>query len=576
MSQVINSNHLLENFEKHIKVIAGPGAGKTHWLALNIKNVLHNSTRLGKTRQIACITHTNTAVETLLSRLETSKDAVLVSTIHSFLYQHVVKPYISFIADEVGFNSSNLQGHDDIKVSRRQVEWWLEQHPNKYKLKHPFSKNQLINLPNNLSALKNWLMTLNFQLDGQNNIYLQHNKSAAYYIDSNNRKYLSAGAITLLQTDLMSFKKSYWSKGRMSHDDVLFFSFKIINKYPFVLDILRSKFPYFYIDEFQDSHPIQIAILKLLAEKETIIGIIGDSAQAIYEFQGADASQLLNFNIDKMHTYIIEDNRRSSNEIVIFLNQLRLDLKQKPLRGYQGEKPLLIVGDVKKCLSYIVDIKGHSNLITLSRDNQTVNYLKELGNSNSPNSNLLERMKSEDKTSKRWITLISYMISIEYSIKNNFKKSLSEIINQIPDQRTALKTIFKLSSQYSSFKNISLLNFIKILKENYNVDIAMPTSGTAKTFYSQILYSDLAICLYLENDNTQHKTIHKSKGEEFDNVLVIEKEIDYLTSFDINNEEHRIRYVAVSRTKDNLFISVPSLDNNLKIAISQRIQILEV
>lgn len=86
----------------------------------------------------------------------------------------------------------------------------------------------------------------------------------------------------------------------------------------------------------------------------------------------------------------------------------------------------------------------------------------------------------------------------------------------------------------------------------------------------------MAICLYLENDNTQHKTIHKSKGEEFDNVLVIEKEIDYLTSFDINNEEHRIRYVAVSRTKDNLFISVPSLDNNLKIAISQRIQILEV
>ena len=83
MANSITSDDLIP-IEQHFRVSAGPGAGKTHWLINHMKNVLHTSLRLGKTRKIACITYTNIAVLTILSRLGTSSNSVEVSTIHSF------------------------------------------------------------------------------------------------------------------------------------------------------------------------------------------------------------------------------------------------------------------------------------------------------------------------------------------------------------------------------------------------------------------------------------------------------------------------------------------------------------
>jgi DNA helicase II / ATP-dependent DNA helicase PcrA len=113
----INSESIISDIESHFKVSAGPGAGKTYWLVNHIKNVLHNSDKLFRTRKIACITYTNIAVETILYRLGTSAEQVEVSTIHSFLYKHLVKPYATFIADEYGLNIDEMDGHDDIVLS---------------------------------------------------------------------------------------------------------------------------------------------------------------------------------------------------------------------------------------------------------------------------------------------------------------------------------------------------------------------------------------------------------------------------------------------------------------------------
>jgi DNA helicase-2/ATP-dependent DNA helicase PcrA len=66
-----------------------------------------------------------------------------------------------------------------------------------------------------------------------------------------------------------------WAKGYIHHDDVLFFSWILINKYPFLLTILRAKFPYFFVNEFQDTNPIQVKIVQKIAEEETIVGVVG-------------------------------------------------------------------------------------------------------------------------------------------------------------------------------------------------------------------------------------------------------------------------------------------------------------
>ena len=89
MATSITSNDLIP-IEQHFRIYAGPGAGKTYWLVNHIKNVLHTSLRLSKTRKIACITYTNIAVETIQKRLGTSANQVEVSTIHSFLYKHII------------------------------------------------------------------------------------------------------------------------------------------------------------------------------------------------------------------------------------------------------------------------------------------------------------------------------------------------------------------------------------------------------------------------------------------------------------------------------------------------------
>lgn len=89
-----------------------------------------------------------------------------------------------------------------------------------------------------------------------------------------------------IKNDLyFEYKKMMWEKGIVHHDDVLFFSFQIIKKFPFVINVLNAKFPYIFIDEFQDSNPIQVEIFKMLELVDSKIGVIGDFAQSIYGFQ---------------------------------------------------------------------------------------------------------------------------------------------------------------------------------------------------------------------------------------------------------------------------------------------------
>ena len=103
MAIEIKSDTLID-VNHHFRVSAGPGAGKTHWLALHVAHVLKDSERLGKMSKIACLSYTNVGADTLMGRLRDDRSRVLSCTIHSFLYGHIVKPYLHFIAKEEGFN----------------------------------------------------------------------------------------------------------------------------------------------------------------------------------------------------------------------------------------------------------------------------------------------------------------------------------------------------------------------------------------------------------------------------------------------------------------------------------------
>ncbi|WP_263576508.1 UvrD-helicase domain-containing protein [Acinetobacter pseudolwoffii] len=575
MSININSGDILENFDQHVKIIAGPGAGKTYWLASNIKHILINSNRLGKSRKIGCITHTNTAVDTLINRLNLNTDKISVSTIHSFLYKNVVKPYISFIANDYGFNYEKLHGHDDVEIRISIIRQWLDLHPKKENLKNPFTYNQLVKLPNNMSALKNWLKSLSFKLNNDKKIFIDYDNSKALFLSGGSQVRINATTLNLLKDDFISFKKIYWAKGIMSHDDVLFFSYEILTKFDFVLNILRAKFPYLYIDEFQDSHPIQVEIIKLIAEKETNIGIIGDTAQSIYEFQGSNPTQLLNFHLENIQNYTISDNRRSTNQIISLLNSIRSDLIQNPLRNENGDTPILLIGDLNNSLGFLKNDLGITDFTVLTRNNETVLNLEKIDRLSSGDVDLLNQVKVADNNYLRIKTILSFINSIEYCVAGNFKKSLSEMMKHNDIESEAFLTLIIFSSQYSKLKNKSLFDFIKQLKVDFKVDIPLPNSNTRKV-YESISYSSFTLSIFSESQIERYLTIHKSKGEEYNNVFLVDDNLDYLLDFDIKSEEHRIRYVAMSRAREKLIISIPSLKDEIRNQLDSKFKIYDV
>ena len=245
--------------EKNFRVSAGPGAGKTYWLVNHLRNVQKHSRRLDSSRKIACITYTNIGVEAILKSLGTEFEQIEVSTIHSFLYKHILKPYCAFLADEYGLNAVAVSGHDDSFVHGKKVRHWLENHQEAHKLKHPFSVKQLLNTPLNYGSLRRWLEAITYKFDESGTLTITSDQSRSFYEDPNGEtRLLSKQCVKVLETGLLEYKKLYWSHGIIDHDDVLFLSYQLIERHPFLLEVLRAKFPYFFIDEFQDSNPIQV------------------------------------------------------------------------------------------------------------------------------------------------------------------------------------------------------------------------------------------------------------------------------------------------------------------------------
>ena len=548
---LISSDTLIPT-EHHFRVSAGPGAGKTYWLVKHIKNVLHHSKRLGKTRKIACITYTNIAVEKILSQLGTAANQVEISTIHSFLYKHIVKPYASFLVDDYGLNVAEMDGHDDIVLS-------------------------------NYSFLNEWKVKTKQQRIAEDNLLVEAFKATKWKFNNigdlivNTDYPHKVGAYSIKTDSYFEYKKMTWGKGVIHHDDVLFFSYQLIKKHPFVIQVLQSKFPYFFVDEFQDTNPIQVAILRLIGEKETVVGIIGDEAQSIYGFQDAEPKQFHSFVLPNIADYVIADNRRSTNQIIEVLNSVRVDIKQKKYRNENGEKPAIIVGEMIAALRKAKVMSNNEPVYSLSRKNITSNAMKKEVNGTSFNDKLIEELSAKDKPSSsnhyRSKIVIACMKAIEFARESKFNDAIKELERICKDKndknngkKEALKHICLLLKKYNTFKDKSLLDFYTIVKSEIKSNISKLASGAAKTFYEGHSYQQLALCVKITEDVSRHKTIHKAKGDEFENVLIVLKEesdLEFLLNPNLNaKEEQRINYVAISRAINRLFINIPSLSEN--------------
>ena len=121
--------------------------------------------------------------------------------------------------------------------------------------------------------------------------------------------------------------------GAMDFDDLLLKTNELLTRFPEVLAKYQNRFRYILVDEYQDTNHSQYLIVRALSDRFQNICVVGDDAQSIYAFRGANINNILNFqkDYDNVKLYRLEQNYRSTKNIVnaansiIDKNQTKLD-----------------------------------------------------------------------------------------------------------------------------------------------------------------------------------------------------------------------------------------------------------
>ena len=290
----------------------GAGSGKTETLKQTLEYISTNY----PDRKIACITHTNLAVDEIKSRVGTQ---YTVSTIHSFL-NDFIKNYkrnmhkvivelfrldvmVRKEVNEYGGNETNKkkEEHNRYKKIHTKYSSFLfrvkKERFEKVEGKREYDKN-----PDDFNA------ALNEKITQLNDEVLQQIQNH----DFNTIKYN--------ETSFNNFHDLTFG-----HDDLLTMSSLLFDRYPILGKILQDKFDCIFIDEYQDTNKkvIDIFLNKTPNPDKMIVGLFGDSMQAIYEDGVGDVETYINngalIKINK------EDNYRCSEQVKDFINKLRTD-----------------------------------------------------------------------------------------------------------------------------------------------------------------------------------------------------------------------------------------------------------
>ncbi len=286
--------------EGPVLIIAGPGSGKTRTLTHRIAYLI----AAGKARpyQILALTFTNKAAREMKERIQklvgdTAAKGMWMGTFHATFAR-----LLRTEADKIGFTADfSIYDTDD---SERILKQLMERFRIDSK---QFSTRLMRSL---ISGAKNGLV------------------SPAEY---------ARLAVTEQQAKAAQLYGPYEEALRranaMDFDDLLIRPIELFQKSPETLERYQTRWSYVHIDEYQDTNHAQYVLAKMLADKHRNICVVGDDAQSIYAFRGADIGNILSFQRDYPDAKVIrlEQNYRSTKRIlqladsIIKRNQDRLD-----------------------------------------------------------------------------------------------------------------------------------------------------------------------------------------------------------------------------------------------------------
>ena len=277
-------------------IIAGAGSGKTRVLTVRISYLMS----LGVDAfNILALTFTNKAAREMKKRIADIVGTNEAKNLWMGTFHSVFARILRSEADKLGFpsNFTIYDTQDSVRlISAIIKEMQLDK--DIYKPKQVLSR---------ISSYKNSLITVKAYL---NNPELQEQDAMS--------KKPRLGEIYANYVD-RCFKA-----GAMDFDDLLLKTNELLNRFPDVLAKYQDRFRYILVDEYQDTNHSQYLIVRALSDRFQNICVVGDDAQSIYAFRGANINNILNFQKDyeNVKTYRLEQNYRSTKNIVEAANSI--------------------------------------------------------------------------------------------------------------------------------------------------------------------------------------------------------------------------------------------------------------
>src|SRR5699024_7009390 len=235
---------------------------------------------------------------------------------------------------------------------------------------------------------------------------------------------------------------------------------------------------------------------------------------------------LLEYSESKqLNSHSLNENQRSTYQIFVLVKDIRSDITQTHCNDKESISVSVLVGDRNKAFIEASKISNNHLITSLSRDNVTSNAMKISIEKNNLDKKMLGKFKEVDSKSKRINSIIPIIHSIELVINIKYNEKIKKIglvfkENDKPKQQP-LSTLSSIIKHYSEFRDGTLMDFYNTLKSVLVVKLPSFRKGKIKTFYETTSYYQLAICVNIVDDISNHITVHKAKGDEFENVLVI-------------------------------------------------------
>lgn len=277
-------------------IIAGAGSGKTRVLTVRISYLMS----LGVDAfNILALTFTNKAAREMKKRIADIVGNNEAKNLWMGTFHSVFAKILRIEAEKLGYpsNFTIYDTQDSVRlISAIIKEMQLDK--DIYKPKQVYSR---------ISSYKNSLITVK-----------------AYF---NNPELMEADAMSKkprMGEIYQNYVERCFKSGAMDFDDLLLKTNELLNRFPDVLAKYQDRFRYILVDEYQDTNHSQYLIVRALSDRFQNICVVGDDAQSIYAFRGANINNILNFqkDYDNVKTYRLEQNYRSTKNIVEAANSI--------------------------------------------------------------------------------------------------------------------------------------------------------------------------------------------------------------------------------------------------------------